>query len=206
MKILLIILGLCLLLNVLLLTYPVRLAVELDRQRAAVYWLPYIARRVCLWQREFAPSKLIAALSEGDWAKAADLLLDGRAERREKSTLEKERERDRLSWTSIRAVIVGGLAALRVRKFRLYVAVGGDPFYAAMLAGSLSAVLSAALARLSAAVAAWQGGAQCIDVAMLSPDSRFADSRLNLSAEMSVCAGTALWEILRRMGRNVSRK
>lgn len=195
MKILLIVLGLLLLLNLLLLTYPIRLAVVLDNRQAAVYWLPYVGRRVRIWQKKFVPSQVIAAFYEGDFEQVAALLFSGRAERQAESAPH------RLSWRNVRALLGGGLAALRVRSFRLSVAIGGEPFKAAMLAGSLYAGLSAALARLSAAVASWQCGADGVQVTMLSPPCCFIDSRIFLAAEVSVAIWQALWQILRRIGR-----
>lgn len=196
MKILLIILVLCLILNVLLLTYPVRLAVQSENCRLVVYWLPFGSRKVCLLKREFAPPDVILALAEGNFATAADILLTKKADKAQKT------DERKLSWADIWALIGGGLAAVRVREFRLRIAVGGDPYRAAMLAGSLSAVLSAGLARFSMAVASWTHDVRGAEVTMLSPPSRFVDSRMALSAEFSVRAGGALWQILRRMYKN----
>lgn len=205
MKILLIILVLCLLLNVFLLAYPIRLAIELDKRRAAVYWLPYIGRRVSILQRDFAPPELIAALAEGDFERAADILLAKKGKpQADKAQSEKKQAGGRhelFSWANIRSCLGGGLAAVRVRRLRLQILVGGDPYRAAMLAGGLSAAVSAGLARLSAAVAEWPSDVRGAEVGLLSPASSLSDSRIVFSTEVSARVGTALWQILRRMSR-----
>lgn len=157
---------------------------------------------MCLLKREFAPPDVILALAEGDFATAADILLTKKADKADKPEKTSKPDERRLNWADIWALIGGGLAAVRVREFRLCIAVGGDPYRAAMLAGSLSAVLSAGLARFSMVVASWAHDVRGAEVTMLSPPSRFVDSRMALSAEVSVRVGGALWQILRRMYKN----
>lgn len=219
MKILLIILLILALLLLCLLLVPWRLRVELAAGRLRADLLLIFGCKIKLFEREaLLPADVVAvlkAIADGDWEKVADfavekILLRGDkkakyAETAESKENDKSEEKppkkpdftSKITVGTVMAVIGGVLAALHVRKLRVAVLVGGEPYPAAMLAGGIWAGLSAGLARLSAAVASW--AASQPEIGLLQPGSSLLDSRIELETEVSVRPGAAIWQVLRRI-------
>lgn len=215
MKILLIILLILALLLLCLLLVPWRLRLELAAGRLRADLLLIFGYKIRLLEREaLLPADVVAvlkAIADGDWEKVADFAVEKIRQHGEKNTQSAETDESKENAKSekkphkkpdftagtIVAVIGGVLAALHVRKLRVAVLVGGEPYPAAMLAGGVWAWLSAGLARLSAAVAYW--AASQPEIGLLQPGSSLLDSRIELETEVSVRPGVAIWQVLRRI-------
>lgn len=189
MKILLALAALLVLL-VILLVYPVTLAAELNNQILKIYWrpLPGLKWRVTLFARALLAPEVLPALAAGDWRAVWRLLRPAKLKKAGRSLPE-----------GLFPLLTGLLAALHIKRFRLNMAVGGEPARAALLAGALWGVLSAALGWLSFRVAAWPQDEQALNVSLLAGSYTVTDSQIGLTAELYCRPGAALVVLLRQI-------
>lgn len=196
MKILLVVLGLPAAIILLLLVWPVRLAVRLVDGEMTLYWRPLpLGRGVRIFAKKISPPDVVQALADGDVERVVDVLLA----RREKPEKPEKPQTKRRPW--LKKAAIGAVSALHVDDVRLAVALGGDPFRAAMLLGALEAAWHPLCGRVSCAVASWpSGGAESLSVGLLPPEKGLAQSTLaaKLQVRFSLwrVLGAALWRLM----------
>lgn len=88
-------------------------------------------------------------------------------------------------------------AAVRLRRFRLHISLGGDPVWAAALSGALWGALSTALGWLSFRLAAVPHDmASSLRITLPAEQTRLSESDIELAAEVSFCLGALLRRLL----------
>lgn len=190
------ILPFILILALLLLLYPLCVGVKADRNRLQIFWRPFSPAkwRVCLLAREFAPPKLLLAVAEEDWEGAVDLLLK---KRKDKAEATPKGEKQNSPNRRLRPWLLAVFSALRVEKLAIRAKIGGDPYRAAILSGTVWAIMSALLARLSAAVKCWRPrSGDCLQMGLMPQPSRFWDSQVEINLECRLCLGRVLLNLL----------
>ena len=161
--------------------YPLTLAAEFNRQELNVYWrpLPLLKARIRLLHTPLLSAEVLALMAEGDWLGLGKRAL---ASKKKKKPTGKRR---RLAG-SISGLISGVLSVLHIRRFRLHIALGGDPAAAAMLLGGLWGALAAGLGWLSFRVAAWpvQRDNETLTMELLPFGKGISDSQIDFAAEL----------------------
>lgn len=207
MKILLIMLPLIVLAALL---WPLDVALRLADGCLTVRWrpLPLGGWRVSLFSCRVEMPELVRALVDCDLECVVDVLLAGwtakstvdepeNADNAEKSTKNAKFER-----LLLRRVLPGVASALHIRDLRVQVALGGEPFHAAMLAGALQAALHTAFARVSHLVASWRvNPAQTPEIVLLPQPATFSASRIAAECRVRFCVGRMLVAVVGRIIR-----
>lgn len=198
MKILLVVLGLSAAMVLLLLVWPVRLAVRLVDGEMTLYWRPLPRwRGVRIFAKKISPPDVLLALADGDVERVVDVLLAQR-EKPEQPEKPEKTQTKRRPW--LKKAAIGAVSAVRVENVRLAVALGGDPFRAAMLLGALEAAWHSLCGRVSCAVASWPNdGAESLSVGLLPPEKSLAQSTLAAKLQVRLGLGRVLGAALWRM-------